>query len=64
MIDRYIPGEALFTSDDSDAGISEARAYIAEHGYSKEQIKLVKRDGVVQVITKQEILWPKPKQKS
>lgn len=64
MIDRYAPNTALFTThDDPDCeGVTAAREYIMNLGYTKDDVKLVKRDGVVQVITRREILWPPEKQ--
>ena len=59
MIDRYIPNTALFTTmDDPDCeGVTAAREYIMMHGYTKDDVKLVRKDGVIQVITRREIVW-------
>lgn len=57
MIDRYAPNTALFTGTDCEEAVTEAREYIKKYGYTAEDVKLVKRDGVVQVITKREIVW-------
>ena len=59
MIDRFIAGTAIFTThDDPDCeGVTAAREYIMIHGYTKEDVKLVRRDGVLQVITKRDIIW-------
>lgn len=62
MKNSYLPNEALFTGPDDDVGQSEARAYISEHGYTNKDVKLVKRDGVIQVITIREIVWQEKNQ--
>lgn len=62
MIDHYTAGTAIFTGDYCEEHIEIARAYIKKHNYTADDVKLVKRDGVVQVITKREIAWAKPPQ--
>jgi hypothetical protein len=59
MIDRYPPDTALFTThDDPDCeGVIAAREYIMNLGYTADDVKLVRKGGVIQVITKREILW-------
>lgn len=57
MKNSYEINEALFTGCDDDATIEEARKFIKERGYTKENVKLVRRDGVIQVITIKEIPW-------
>ncbi len=59
MIDRYTVNTALFTGADCEEAIAEARAYIKKYNYTADDVKLVKRDGVVQIITKREIVWQK-----
>lgn len=57
--DSYLAGEALFTTPDDDdcEGVIAAREYIAIHGYTADDVKLVRRDGMIQVITRREIKW-------
>lgn len=64
MIDRYIEGTAIFTTtDDPDCeGVTAAREYIMMYGYTKDDVKLVRKEGVIQVITKREIIWQPEKQ--
>lgn len=59
MIDHYQAGAALFTTeDDADCeGVTAAREYIAIHGYTAEDVKIVRRDGMIQVITRKDIPW-------
>jgi hypothetical protein len=59
MIDHYKKGTAIFTTtDDPDCeGVTAAREYIMMYEYTKEEIKLVRRDGVIQVITIKDIPW-------
>lgn len=57
MKNSYQINEALFTGCDDDLTLEEARAFIKERGYTKENVKLVRREGVIQVITIQEISW-------
>lgn len=45
----------IFSSDDSDDAVSDARAYIARNGFTKEDVKLVQRDEQTLVITIREI---------
>lgn len=61
MTDRFLQNTALFTGPDDDCAQQEARAYIKEHGYTADDVKLVRRDGVIQVITKREIMWQRAK---
>ena len=56
-IDHYIPNTALFTTSDCDEGLADAKAYIKARGYTKADVKLVRRSGVIQVITIRRIEW-------
>jgi len=47
-------GMVLFASDDSDAGLADARAYIRQRGLTRDDVKLIKRDGQVLVIDKRD----------
>lgn len=45
----------LYHSDDSPESITEAREYIAKHGLTKEQCKLIRRGSEVMVISLREL---------
>jgi len=48
-------GWVLYASDDSPASVEEAREYIRAHGLTREDVKLVKREGQVLVIAEREV---------
>lgn len=48
-------GTTLYHSDDSEQSIKEAREYCKNNGYGKEDVKIIKKDGFVMVITRREI---------
>lgn len=48
-------GTVLYASDGSDAALAEARAWIAERRLTREDVKLVKRDGMVLVVAEREV---------
>ena len=48
-------GTVLYASDDSDAGVTDARDYIRRHGFTRADVRLVKRDGQVMVIAEREV---------
>ena len=64
MIDHFKTGTALFTTtDDADCdGVTAAREYIMMYEYQKDDVKLVRRDGVIQVIARRDIAWAKTPQ--
>lgn len=43
-------GTVVFATDDSEAGVSDARAWLASKGLTRADVKLVKREGQVLVI--------------
>lgn len=43
-------GTVVYASDESDESVSDARAFIRDHGYTRDDVRLVKRDGQVLVI--------------
>jgi len=45
----------LFASDDSDDALADARAWLALWGYTRDDCKLVKRDGQILVIAERDI---------
>lgn len=45
----------LYASDDSDASITEARAYIRQHSLTQDDVRLIRKAGSVMVVTKREI---------
>lgn len=45
-------GFILFASDDSDAGVSDARAYISREGFTSDDVRLIKKDGQALVVAK------------
>ncbi len=50
-------GLALFTtSPDDDDGVQAAREFIMMHELTAEDVKLVKRDGCVQVIQRKDVI--------
>lgn len=58
-------GFVLFASDDSAEGQSDARAYIRAHGFTADDVRLIKKDGQTLVIDKGEAGWrAKPDQKA
>jgi hypothetical protein len=50
-------GFVLFASDDSHEGQSDARAYIRAHGFTADDVRLIKRDGQTLVIDKGDAGW-------
>ena len=46
----------IFASDDSEQSVNEARAYIKEQRLDGDDVKLIKREGQVLVVSKRE-LW-------
>lgn len=57
MIDRYEINTALFTMSDCDEAIVMAKEYVSDHGYTNQDVKIVRRMECVQVVTIREILW-------
>lgn len=49
------PNTSLYASDDSAISVTEARDYIKRMGFTKEDVKLIKREGQVLVVTKREL---------
>ena len=50
------PDTALYASDESAASVTEARDYIKRMELTKEDVKLVQREGQTLIISKRE-LW-------
>lgn len=48
-------GTVLYASDGSDAALAEARAWISERRLTRDDVKLVKRDGQVLVVAEREV---------
>jgi preprotein translocase subunit SecA len=48
-------GWVLYASDDSAEAVEEAREYIRAHGLTRDDVKLVKRDGQVLVIAERKV---------
>ena len=48
-------GWVLYAGDDSPASVEDAREYIKAHGLTREDVKLVKRDGQVMVIAERDV---------
>ena len=46
------PSTVLYASDDSDASVAEARAYIAREGLTGEDVRLIRKEGQVLVVAK------------
>lgn len=45
----------MYASDDSEASIAEAREYIREQGLTGEQVRLIRKEGQVLVVSKRRI---------
>ena len=48
-------GTVIYASDDSPESVEDARGYIRSHGYTRDDVRLVKRDGQVLVIAEREL---------
>jgi len=48
-------GTVLYAGDDSPESVTEAREYIRTHSLTRDDVKLVKRDGQVLVIAEREV---------
>lgn len=48
-------GTVLYASDGSDEALTEARAWIAARRLTRDDVKLVKRDGQVLVVAEREV---------
>lgn len=48
-------GTVLYASDDSEAGVTDARGYIRQHGFTRADVRLVKREGQVLVIAERDV---------
>lgn len=48
-------GWVLFHSDNSDQSITDAREYIKRMGLTGSECRIIRRDGAIMVIAKQEI---------
>lgn len=49
------PGTVMYASDDSEASIAEAREYIKRMGLTNEQVRLIRKEGQILVISKTSI---------
>lgn len=49
---RWPSGQVLYASDDSAQSITEAREYVKVHGYTADQVKIVKMGEQVLVVWK------------
>jgi len=45
----------IFASDDSEEALADARAWLALWGYTRDDCKLIKRDGQILVIAERDI---------
>ena len=48
-------GTVLYAGDDSPESVTEAREYIRTHSLTRDDVKLVKREGQVLVIAEREV---------
>jgi hypothetical protein len=48
-------GTVLYASDASDDAAADARAYIRKHGLTRDDVKLVKREGQILVVAEREV---------
>ena len=50
------PETTLYASDNSEASVTEAREYIAQHGLTQDDVRFIKKGDYVLVVAKRE-LW-------
>ena len=48
-------GFVLYASDDSEEAIAEAREYVRSRGLTRDDVRMVKREGQVLVIAEREV---------
>jgi len=48
-------GTVLYASDDSDVSVKEAREYISKHKFTGDDVKLVRKNDAILVISKVEV---------
>ena len=48
-------GMQLFASDTSDAALADAKAYIKRQGLTKDDVKLIKKNGQILVVAIREV---------
>lgn len=49
------PGFIMYASTDTPEALTEAREYIAREGLTSEQVRLIRVDGQIRVVTKMEV---------
>jgi hypothetical protein len=50
-------GFCLFAAPLGDDMVSEARSYVAQYKLSQDDVRIVKTDSQILVVTKREIMW-------
>lgn len=57
---QFDAGAVLYASDDSEASITQAREYILREGLTADDVRLIKKEGMVLVIAKRmPVSWSK-----
>ena len=52
------PGTVLYASSDCTEAVEEARAYIRENGLTAELVRLIRKEGQVLVVSREDFKWP------
>ena len=52
------PGTALYASSDCAEAVEEARTYIRENGLTAELVRLIRKEGQVLVVAREDFKWP------
>ena len=48
----------MFASSDCTEAVEEARAYIRENGLTAEWVRLIRKEGQVLVVSREDFKWP------
>lgn len=48
----------MFASSDCTEAVEEARAYIRENGLTAELVRLIRKEGQVLVVAREDFKWP------
>lgn len=52
---KYPARFCLLATADDEQGIEEAKAYVKQHGFTSEDVKIVRDDDAILVVTKREV---------
>lgn len=50
-------GFVLLAVDEHENAIDDAKKYISENGLTSDQVRITRKDGQIQVITKLPLIW-------